>query len=413
MFVRDKVLRLRKSKDGKILIENFLSLSFLQVAGYIFPLLTLPYLARVIGVDKFGEIAFASSIIVYFQTVVDWGFNYTATRDVVKNKDDINKVSEIFCGVMGAKLLLLLANTVIFTICVYLIPSLFERRLLLWMTYLYIPGHILFPEWFFQAMEKMKYITIINVISKLIFTILVFIVITKKEDYIFQPILLALGYFVCGFISLWIILKKFNVVIILPLFLNIYCILKRNFEMFLNTLLPNLYTNFSIILLGVFGGNTATGLFSSGKKFIDLGEVLLQMLSRTFFPYLARRIDKHSFYVKVCKTSSISTAIVLFIFADIIVKLFYTDAFSNASIVIRIMAVCPFFQFLLDAYGTNYLILKQQEKIVRKVLVFCSVLGFVLSLIIVPRFNYIGVAAVFAFLKIIRGVLTWYCAKKY
>ena len=76
--------RVTQSKDGKVLFENFISLSLLQVAGYIFPLITIPYLSRVIGVDKFGEIAFASAIITYFQTVSDWGFNYTATRDVAK-----------------------------------------------------------------------------------------------------------------------------------------------------------------------------------------------------------------------------------------------------------------------------------------------------------------------------------------
>jgi len=405
-----QVKKVRKSKDGKVLFENFLSLSLLQVAGYVFPLITLPYLARVIGVDKFGEIAFASSIVAYFQTIVDWGFNYTATRDVAQNRNNINKVSDIFCNVIGAKCLLLLASTIIFTICIYSIPYLCERKLLLWMTYLYIPGYILFPDWFFQAMEKMKYITIMNVISKLTFTILVFVIITKKEDYIYQPILSALGYFVSGGISVWVIFKKFNIAFVVPSVSNIRYILKHNIEMFLNTLLPNIYTNFSVILLGIFGGNIATGLFSSGKKFIDLGETLLNILSRTFFPYLARSIDKHYVYVRICRMLSVSTAIILFIFADIIIKIFYTDAFSNASIVIRIMAISPIFQFLLDAYGTNYLILKKQEKIVRKILVFCSILGFTLSLIVVPSFSYIGVAIIFVLLKIIRGTLTLHYA---
>ena len=72
----------RKGKAGRTLLSNFASLTVLQVAGYVFPLITLPYLARVIGVENFGRIAFASSVIVWFQTFVDWGFNYSATREV-------------------------------------------------------------------------------------------------------------------------------------------------------------------------------------------------------------------------------------------------------------------------------------------------------------------------------------------
>lgn len=74
----------KNNKDVRILTANFASLTFLQVFGYVFPLLTYPYLARVIGSEGFGYIALASSIICYFQTVVDFGFNFTATRDIAK-----------------------------------------------------------------------------------------------------------------------------------------------------------------------------------------------------------------------------------------------------------------------------------------------------------------------------------------
>lgn len=66
---------------------NFMWLSALQVAGYVFPLITMPYLARIIGVEGFGKIAFASAIMVWIQTIADWGFNLTATRDVAQNRE--------------------------------------------------------------------------------------------------------------------------------------------------------------------------------------------------------------------------------------------------------------------------------------------------------------------------------------
>ena len=74
--IKEKVRQLKQSKDGKVLVKNFAYLSLLQIIGYVFPLITIPYLARVIGVDGYGKIAFALSVIVYFQTFVDWGFSY-------------------------------------------------------------------------------------------------------------------------------------------------------------------------------------------------------------------------------------------------------------------------------------------------------------------------------------------------
>jgi PST family polysaccharide transporter len=80
-----------KNDNIKTLTENLAALLLLQIAGYVFPLITLPYLAKVIGVDKFGEIAFASSITIYFQTITKWGFDYTATRNVARNKRNMQK----------------------------------------------------------------------------------------------------------------------------------------------------------------------------------------------------------------------------------------------------------------------------------------------------------------------------------
>lgn len=86
----------KHSKDGKVLLENFFYLTLLQVSCYIFPIFTFPYLARVLGVEYFGRIAFALIVIGYFQTFVDWGFNFSSARDIARNREDVQKVSEIF-----------------------------------------------------------------------------------------------------------------------------------------------------------------------------------------------------------------------------------------------------------------------------------------------------------------------------
>lgn len=412
MILKERIQSLSHNKDAKALSINFISLTFLQVAGYIFPIITLPYLARVIGVDSFGEIAFAGSIVAYFSTFCDFGFNYTATRDVSKNRNNSELVSKIFSNVFFAKILLMTVSMVIFAICIYSIPFLFARRVLLWLTFLYIPGNIMFPEWFFQAMERMTYITVMNLFSKLLFTVLVFVVIKEKSDYILQPVLYALGYLLSGIISLWILFKKFGVKLILPPITEIINSIKNSWNVFVSIFLPNLYSSFSVILLRTFGGDVATGLYSSGMRFIVLFTQFSDVLSRTFYPFLARRLDKHSLYVKISGTLNILASLTLFLSADLLIKIFYTEEFTASATVIRIMAISLLFLFLLNTYGNNYLMLIGKENVLKNIITVCSILGCIISCIMVINFNYIGVAITMTLTRGMIGVTVWYYANR-
>jgi O-antigen/teichoic acid export membrane protein len=404
--------KLRKNKDGKVLLGNFISLSSLQLIGYFSPLVTFPYLARVIGVEGFGKLAFASSVVVYFDTFADFGFNYTAVRDIAKKRDDIQEVSRIFSIVMTAKFLLFLFSIPIFAIIVYSVPVFYENRLLFWISFMSIPGRILFPDWLFQAFEKMKYITILNLVSKFLFIALIFVVIEKEVDYIYQPLLILLGNLVSGIISIYFLHKMFKIKYSFPLLKDVLQSVKEGKDMFISLFLPNLYTNFSVTLLGFYGGNFVTGIYSSGKKFIDMAEQVLGVLSRTFFPFLSRRIDKHDIYVKISASVSIFFGVVLFLGADLLVTIFYTDKFSNSAIIIRIMSIAPFFLFLMNTYGTNYLVIVKKEKILRNIILYCSIGGFALAWFAITNFSYIGVAITITTVWGVRGVLTWYYAMK-
>lgn len=163
------------SKEGRTVFANFGYLSLLQVAGYVFPLISMPYLARVIGAEGFGKIAFASAIVVWIQTISDWGFNLTATRDVAQNRNNKELVSRIFSNVLWARSVLTLLSGIILLLVVLLVPYLRENADIIFVTFLLVPGYILFPEWFFQAIEKMKYTTFFNLFLKLVFTVAVFV----------------------------------------------------------------------------------------------------------------------------------------------------------------------------------------------------------------------------------------------
>lgn len=407
-----KIKSLFQNQDIRGLAGNFFYLSILKIISFVFPLITLPYLTRVIGVEKFGAIAFATAVIVIVETVVDWGFNYTATRDAARVREDIDVVSQIFSEVIFSKLTLMVICFILLFSLLPLFSLSKETELLLLLTFAYIPGHILFPEWLFQAFEQMKYITILNVLSKLIFTVLVFVVIREQSDYVFQPLLVACGYIVSGIIAMFVLVKRYGVYVRFPKFGPIFKRLKSSTNMFVSLIVPNLYNNFSVILLRTYCGDGATGIYSGGEKFHGIVDQLTQVLSRVFFPFLARHKDKHSLYVKIIGTIAVLMSLLMFFGADLFVDIFLTPNFSDSAIVIRILALSPIFLFLSNAYGTNYLVLVGKENLMRNIYVVWSLVGFALAWILVPRFGYVGVAFVLLSIRGTIGVSNYLVAKR-
>lgn len=141
-----KVLR---SKDGKVLVSNFAYLSLLQIASYIFPLISIPYLARVLGVEGLGKISFAAAVIIWIQTVTDWGFDMTGARNVAQSRDNREKVSKIFSDIFWARIFLRFCSLIILILLLLIVPKFRENCVIILFTFLYVPGHILFPAWFF------------------------------------------------------------------------------------------------------------------------------------------------------------------------------------------------------------------------------------------------------------------------
>lgn len=408
----EKLKSALKSKDGKVLASNFAYLSLLQVAGYVFPLITLPYLARVIGVEGFGKIAFASAVIVWIQTIADWGFNFTATRDVARNRDNIAIVSQIFSNVLWARLLLMVVSLAILLVLIAFIPYFKEYADVILVTFLLVPGHILFPEWFFQAMERMRYITILNLLSKLVFTVAVFLFVKTKEDYILQPLLISLGYLVAGLIAMYYIIFRWNVRLSYFSIKNVWLTIKTSSDVFINNLMPNLYNSFSTMLLGFCGGSMANGLLDAGSRFVNIAQQFMGVVSRTFFPFLSRRIEKHSLYVKLNITSAIVCSLLLFLLAPYIIRLFYTVDFEQAIIVLQIMSVSIIFLSLNNIYGTNYMIIEGRERELRNITTICSIVGFIASFPLIYYWGYIGAAITITLTRGLLGVFIAISAKK-
>lgn len=398
----EKIKMISKNKEMKVLMENFISLFSLQIIGMCLPLITLPYVLRVLELSNYGIIVLASSLINYFIAITDYSFKITATRDVAVFKNSPQKLNLIYSKVLIVKGILLLISIVVISLIVLLYEPFYKERLIFFLTMPMLFGYVIFPEWFFQGIEKMKYITFLNLGIKVFFTLGVFLFITKKEDYWVYPLLQSLGFIVSGIIAQFILVKKYK----LKFFMLKRQMIKQafivNYPVFTNQFLPTLYNNTSTFMLGIMSNSLTLGLYDAIKRIIDLGVMFINILSRVFFPYLNRNKNAFESYKKLMLISGLTLTLLPIIFSKLI--FFYLNIKSEDSFeILVILCLGIFFVSLYDIFGVNYFIIKREDKIVMRNTVFASLLGFVLSFPLISYFGIIGASVNLTFTRGLMG----------
>lgn len=247
----------------KVILNNILSLSILQALNYILPLITVPYLVRILGSGNYGTIIFANAFISYFQIITDYGFNMSATRNVSINKNNKEKLSEIFSSVMIIKFILTILGLVSLLIIVFFINKFKYDYKAYVFAYGMVIGNFLFPIWFFQGIEQMKYITIINTIGKFIFTLLIFVFIKNPSDYLTVIYLNSISYILIGIISIFIIFSKFKIKFIKCKYESIRNELKEGWYIFTTSFLTSILTTTGTFILGLFGSKEIVGYYGA------------------------------------------------------------------------------------------------------------------------------------------------------
>lgn len=294
----NKIKNIANTEDKKRLLSNFFSLSVLQGANYILPLITLPYLVRVLGVEYFGLLAFATATVMYFQILTDYGFNLTATREISIHRDNKEKVIEIFSSVMTIKIILMFVSFFLLSILVFSFEKFSQDALVYFLTFGTVVGQVLFPVWFFQGMERMKYITYLNILSKVIFTIAIFVFVKEQSDFYLVPLLTSIGFLVAGIWSLYLIKKEFGVGFEVQTIDTIKHHLVEGWDIFVSMVFISMYRSSNIIILGLLTNNTIVGYYSIAEKVVKTLQSLQDVVGNTLFPYLSKKfsITNKSFF---------------------------------------------------------------------------------------------------------------------
>ena len=181
-----------------LLIENIASLSILQCVNYLVPLFLIPFLVRSLGLELFGLVMFAQSLSTIFIIFSDFGFTITGTRKVSILSKNKKQVSEIFWSLTTIKIGMLILLFCVLIVLIAIVPKFSSEPKLFVYSFGATIGSTIFPSWFFQGIQKMKVITVVNATAKLIFASLVIVYVTSPKDYLLVPLFNSAGFILAG-----------------------------------------------------------------------------------------------------------------------------------------------------------------------------------------------------------------------
>lgn len=394
------ISKIASTKDRKLLLNNIISLGTLQALNYILPLITFPYQIRVLGVERFGLLAFATSFIGYFGILVDYGFNLTAPRQIAIYREDKTKVSEIVSSIIQIKIGLLIIAAILLFLIINIFPKFHQDKLIYYISFGTLIGQILFPVWFYQGMEKMKYITIFNILARTIFTLLIFFVVKTQNDYFKVPLLNTFGTFIAGVVSWFVMILSFKIRIKLqPLFI-IKKYFKESFLIFISNIAISIYTISTTFILGLFTNNTTVGYYATADKIIQIIKSLYAPITQSLYPFISKKVHNNKYsglaiIRKITKYISIMTLLLsvgLFFASPLIINIIAGVQYSKSILPLRIMSFLPFIISISSIAGIQTMLTFGKNKEYCLIYISGSILNILLSLILVPLFKEIGSA---------------------
>ena len=388
----------QKLKPYQRLIQNFTSLSILQIANFLFPLIVLPYVVRVLGPAKYGLINFAAAFIAYFNLISDYGFSLSGTKEISIIRDDKEKLSKTFSTIITIKLLLSIVSFLIFIPIVYFIPFFKNNWEVYLLSYGFVIGGVLFPSWFYQGMEQMKYITIIQVVIRSIVTVLIFILIKEESDYLLLVLLNSIAQILIGIFGIVISLVKFKIKFRLPSLEEIKIQLKSGWNIFQSMIAINIYTTSNTFILGLFASEAVVGYYAAADKIRLAFQGIQSVLSQTVFPYVNSLVkesyEKYILFIKrLMKLEFVigfSVSLFLFIFSYQITDLLLGEKFAESGDLLRIISILPLLGSLNNVFGIQIMLPLGYDKAFNNVISYSALLHIIMLIILVPKYLAVG-----------------------
>lgn len=310
---------MEKTKSNKIVLFNTLSLTLLQATNMLLPLVALPYLSRVLGTNNLGLVLFAQVFNRYFQIATEYGFDLTGTREISEKKGNLKRINKVFWDVIKTKLFICFVSALFLFIIVFGVPFFREHAYIYILSFGVTIATVFLPTFFFQGIEKMKYITYANFISKLLSVFLIFFLVNNKNDYYLVPVFYTFGAIISATFSIIVSFRKFNITYEKTSFQNILDQLKRGFNVFLSNITITGYTITNSLILGFFASPTVIGIYIAIEKIILALKVIINPFYQASYPYLVNvyKVNKKKYW-NIIKSHYIYSLFVMIVFVSLV-----------------------------------------------------------------------------------------------
>lgn len=341
------------SSDKKNLFVNTIALAIIQILNYALPFITLPYLSRVLDVDKLGLVFFAQVFMDYFFRLTTFGFDFSGVRAIAINRDDKEKTNLIFNSILTAQLFFLILSFIILSLLIFFIPKFRADAIIYYFTFLSVIGNILILTWFYQGMERMKFITVLNIITRVTSLLLIFVFIKSNGDYYLVPLFNSLGALVAGIISFIFIKKVFKIKFFIPKKSDIIDTIKYSSQFFLTKVAIALYRQTNAFVLGLVVTTTAVAYYVSADRIFWALFALYSTFINALFPYMSKNKDI-AFFKKILKyliIIAIAFTLFLLISSKYLILIFFSEKMLPSVEILRIFALTIGFYVFIDLLG--------------------------------------------------------------
>lgn len=380
-------------------VENLAALYGVQAASYLLPLVTVPYLARVLGPAPLGVVAMAQALALYVTLIVEFGFHLSATREVARGRDDPRRLADLLAWVPGARVVVSLALLPVPLLVARFVGPLADAPGLVWAAYLAGVAQGLAPAWFFQGMERMRQIALMDAGARLCATVGIFLLVRTPRDASLVLWLQAAG---GALATAWgFVVAAGEVRMRVPSPADAWAGLRLGWSMFVYRTAVSLYTAGNAFILGLLVPPSLVGYYAGAEKIVRALQGLLSPLSQTLYPrvsFLARRSRDDAARLALAALAAMSalgSALGLAAFggAPVLVAVLLGDRFAPAVPVLRLLAAILPLVAASNVLGIQWMLPLGLDRPFTRIIVAAGAVNVGLAVVLAPRGGALGMAA--------------------
>lgn len=270
--------------------QNGMWLIVLQGFNTVIPLITLPYITRILSSSAYGEFSLALNWVGYFQVIVEYGFGLTGARKVVMRESD-DELGKIHSNIIFSRLLLLIVCFGLFWLIVAFTAVDKTQLICMLILFLMVLAVAFQQTWFFQGIAEMKNITIINVFSRTASVVLIFLLVRDPSDLYLYCLLYVSNFIIASVVGCLVVWKKYGVCLQFTGIRAVIAEIKDGWYLFVSSAMTKIFGSIGITILGIVATKSAVGIYSAINKIPYVFTLLFSAISQAVYPYICKQYN--------------------------------------------------------------------------------------------------------------------------